>query len=614
VTIQSASALAPGREAHGEILDRTAPDELLFVADYVASHPLPIDGYAGTDDYAGQGDWSATAMARAHVYQRLVTHIDSANQLEAHFHRYPGVADALGFDSVPNFRTVNRSWREQFDATTKENLKGLVKQLRKDLLDAPPGPATVVSRTVKTQDGAQIPQEEKEAAYAKVEHRLHDLLDYDRSENARIPAKTFTDFASYCARNTYFPEEGSETWAAEAARNEQELFNPETFRQSIRKKGRQWAVQNTAHTQPVDPGADVDDLDWSLDAYDDDYGGDENWHSLTEEAIEKTVDTLRENGALNDSVPIAIDGSVRNYHKHGSTVSDPPEGVHKSSYYDTKYGWVDLSATALIGDRAVVLGNISYTPENDFFACVKYLIDRCRELVDVDCFYADSEFANTDIMRYIGHVGEDYIFKAREHDGVKASLDDFSGDADWEENFTMKSSRKDIQISTTLFAIESDYRSEVGLDQDTHEQVDLAEFDTVTGQATFDDFEFDKETDYEAFYTNKTIRSEGIKPSENPVAHDTRETVWGLARTYRRRWSIETAFRQIKYQFSARTATRDLGVRRFFWMLALVLYNAWATANLLVQQAVPEWDYDRPPIKGNVFLVEISVRLRPPPG
>jgi len=69
----------------------------------------------------------------------------------------------------------------------------------------------------------------------------------------------------------------------------------------------------------------------------------------------------------------------------------------------------------------------------------------------------------------------------------------------------------------------------------------------------------------------------------------------------------------MKHQFSARTASRDLGVRRFYWMVSIVLYNSWATMNLIVQQAVPEWQYERPPVKGNVFLVEIAKRLRPPP-
>ena len=615
MTSKPGSVVAHRREADGEPQDRAGRDDLLFVADHVASYPLPLGGYAGDDDYDGLGDWNATAMARVHIYQRLVTHIESTNELTAHFYRYPEVADTLGLDDVPNFRTISRSWREQFDATTKENLTGLVKRLRKDLLDAPDGVASIVARTVKTQDGRQIPEEEKDKAYAKVEHRLHDLLDYDRSDNARIPAETFTDFASYCARHRYFPEEASETWAAEEARTEEEVFSPETFRQAIRKKGRKWAVQNTAQAQPVDPDVDYEDLDWSLQPLDDDYGGDENWHSLTEEAIEKTIETLREEGALNGSVPVAIDGSIRNYHKHGSTESDVPEGVHKGTNLDTMYGWEDLTATAIIGDRTVVLANINYMPDDDLFSHVKYLIDRCRDLVDVDCFYADAEFGNTDILRYLHHVGEDYVMKAREYGKVKEILSNIEGDAGWYEDYTMFSGPKNLEVTTTLFAMESDYRSnsDASDGDDESEQSELGDFGTSSGQSTLDELSEDEDTDYEAFFTNKDIKSEGIRPSEDPVAHDSRNTVWGLAEDYRNRWSIETGFRQMKHQFSARTGSRDLGVRRFYWMLSIVLYNAWATMNLIVQQAVPEWDYDRPPIKGNVFLVEIAKRLRPPP-
>lgn len=612
MTSKPGSVVAHRREADGESLDRAGRDDLLFVADHICSYPLPVDGYAGDDDYDGLGNWNATAMARVHIYQRLVTHLDSANELTAHFYRYPEVADALGLDDVPNFRTVNRSWREQFDATTKKNLKGLVKRLRKNLLDGPKGPAAVVSRTVKTQDGRQIPQEEKEAAYAKVENSLHDLLDYDRSDNARIPAKTFTDFAAYCARNWYFPEEASETWAAEEAQGEEEVFSAESFRQAIRKKGRNWAIQNTAQTQPVSPDVDYEELDWSLDPREE-YDTGKNWHSLTEEAIEKTVQTLRKEGALDDSVPIAIDGTITDYNRHGSTDSDIPPGVHKGSNLDTRYGWEDLTATAQIDGRTVVLANINYVPDDDLFAHVKYLIDRCRELVDVDCFYADSEFGNTDILRYLHHVGEDYVIKAREYSTIKEIFEEVDGDAGWRD-YTMFSGSKNIEIDTTLIAIEADYHSDTkDEDEEESRQTEIGDYSPSTGQSTLDELEEEKDRDYVGFFTNKTVKSEGIKPSENPVAHDSRNTVWGLAESYRRRWSIETGFRQVKHQFSPRTASRDLGVRRFYFMMSVVLYNSWATMNLIIQQEVPEWDYERPPVKGNVFLVEIALRLRPPP-
>lgn len=612
---QPGSTVASRHAAHEDQQEPAAPDDLLFIADHIASYPLPLGRFAGDDGYDGRGSWRATAMARAHIYQRLVTHIESANSLEAHFHHYPEVADRLGLDESPNFRTLNRSWREQFDATTKKNLKGLVKTLRKDLLEATEGVASIVSRTVKTQDGRQIPQEEKDKAYAKVEDRLYDLLDYDRSDNARISAETFTDFASYCSRHRYFPEEGSETWAAEEARDEDELFNPETFRQAIRKKGREWAVTNTAKSRPVTE-SDPEEFDWSIDPHDDEYGGEENWHSITEEGIEKFVGTLQESGVLTGEVPICIDGSVRPYHRHGSTKADRPEGVHWRGAQKPSYGWEDLSAVAIVDGRAVCLANINYTPDDNLFESVKYLVDRCRDLVDVECFYADAEFGNTDIMRYIDHLGEYYVMKAREHQGVKKVLNNFEGEADWVDEFGLKSTRKSIHYTTSLFAIESDYKSTITPANERgeeSEQVSLGDFSTREGQSTLDELEGEQEVDYEAFYTNKNIQSEGIRPSKNPVAHDTRNTVWGMAASYRRRWAIETAFRQVKYQFLARTASRDLGVRRYFWMMSLLLYNSWATMNLLVQQAVPEWTYDRPPVKGNVFLVEISKRLRPPP-
>jgi len=137
-----------------------------------------------------------------------------------------------------------------------------------------------------------------------------------------------------------------------------------------------------------------------------------------------------------------------------------------------------------------------------------------------------------------------------------------------------------------------------------------------TGALTDDDLAAeDNDTEFVAFVTNRDIDGVGIDPAKNPIGHDSSNTVWGAAEDYRGRWSVETTFRQVKYQFLAKSRSRDLGVRRFCWMLAIILYNSWAVLNLMIQRSVPTVSDDRPPVRANVFLEEMAARARrwPPP-
>nr|WP_272931412.1 transposase [Halobacterium noricense] len=339
-----------------------------------------------------------------------------------------------------------------------------------------------------------------------------------------------------------------------------------------------------------------------------------------EEGIDRLVAQLDEEGLLDESVPICIDGSIRNWHKHPNGADQRPDGVYREEYFETDYGWKDISANAIINGRSVVLANVSMVPGDKTFKAVKYLINRCRDLVDIECVYADAAFATTQITRYINHIGEDYVIKKPHTSAVQDELEEFTGRADWTE-YTMRTGtgaqRGIRESSTTLFGVEK--RGQIGVKRgetmhDEHSQSGLDDFDVQSeGQTTLEDHKPAEDIEYAAFITNKEIESVGIDPDENPVAHSPENTVWGVAEGYRQRWSIETAFRQVKYQFLARTTSRDLGVRRFYWMLAMMLYDSWAVMNLLVQEWSDDYREDRPPVRAKVFLEALARRDQPPP-
>lgn len=49
---------------------------------------------------------------------------------------------------------------------------------------------------------------------------------------------------------------------------------------------------------------------------------------------------------------------------------------------------------------------------------------------------------------------------------------------------------------------------------------------------------------------------------------------------YRRRWTVENVFKPGKSVFLAKTYSVNPAIRGFFWILSILLYNAWALCNL----------------------------------
>jgi hypothetical protein len=109
-------------------------------------------------------------------------------------------------------------------------------------------------------------------------------------------------------------------------------FDPETYRRAVRNKERErvvvdgevhW-VKPRASVDETTPNPDVydswdalaaDGVDWSIDLLNDP-GGTDDWHSTTEEGIERFVAELTEDGIIDGPVPVCIDGSIRSWHKH----------------------------------------------------------------------------------------------------------------------------------------------------------------------------------------------------------------------------------------------------------------------------------------------------------
>ena len=57
--------------------------------------------------------------------------------------------------------------------------------------------------------------------------------------------------------------------------------------------------------------------------------------------------------------------------------------------------------------------------------------------------------------------------------------------------------------------------------------------------------------------------------------------VAGLPEDYRKRWGIETGYSGVE-EFRARTTSRNHALRLIYFFHALILYNAWLLANLII--------------------------------
>lgn len=72
---------------------------------------------------------------------------------------------------------------------------------------------------------------------------------------------------------------------------------------------------------------------------------------------------------------------------------------------------------------------------------------------------------------------------------------------------------------------------------------------------------------------------------------------------------METAFRDKKGTFAAKTRSRDLGYRRFLWMMENLLYNGWVMLNTAVANQIPDRDDDEIVVKQATHLDELDRRV-----
>ncbi len=644
------------------------------VADVLTS---PLVDAMPDDDLKPNSKYDLKPMVAAWMYRLVVPSegysLVSWEQLANRLDDDPDLAETLGFDpdQTPSERTLRTQWwtrvrqsyrvyvrymaaekalkAERYGLETAENIReNLIADFERE--DGEPEHDPI----------GELEQDIKDRAYDIQADMLRDLCTYDRDDSTEWDSDLITDTGSHMCRRNEFAEQGIERMGKEYGLIEEHedgsqdwnVFTPQTFRRTVRNVER-YKVDGASHSDEDkedddDYGADwvlphelVDEAvvrgdlrealeeEWAINPHNPE-GETSVWHRRTEEGIERQIQWLKDEDVIDedDSFRLRIDYTTHNYSRHSSTESIPPIGVHKQSHLDTGYAYKELQATIKINGRAFVIASVNYLPTNKQFQCVRYLIDRAQELVNIDTVLGDAEFCTVALARYAAHRGCDYVFRKGATDSVKETIEvDISGEADWVDDWTMITEGRFDDIDTTLVAVEKNFKSggdsddDDDGDEDDEPDTTLDDFNGeddeepgVQGQLTLEQaidepHKDSEDIDYFTMITNRSVKGPGINPDDNPIAHDPSETAWGIGRIYRDRWSVETAFRDRKETFQAQTTSRDLGYRRFLWMMANLLYNGWVLLNTAVADQSPDRDDDEIVVKQATYLDELDRRV-----
>ena len=261
---------------------------------------------------------------------------------------------------------------------------------------------------------------------------------------------------------------------------------------------------------------------------------------------------LRERRLLPDCVDLAIDLHEWRYY-----------GTADTDHVLTTYPDHGTTRTYCFATVCIVAPRIRFTlavlpmEANGFRAkreAVRTLIETAREYVSIRHVYLDRGFYQVHVVAELNQLNVDYIVRARPSKGMTDRLSD---DAETVvDDYQMQRNREPrASAEVTVFAVP--HRT--------------------------------NEDEHVWFVTNLAIDE---------------EATYAYAEAFRRRWGIETSYRQIG-DFLPRTSSPTFSVRLFYFLFAVTLYNLWVLANLLISDGkMPK----KPPISTRIFRLFLAPR------
>ena len=430
-----------------EALRRDLADRYDDIVDII--RPPLIDAVP-ENDLKPTSTYDFTPMVCAWIY-RLIAPSDgysvvSWEDLDGRLDEDDALATKLGFDGeTPTEKTLRTRWQTRVRPAFRDHVRYMATECAVKAEDYELETAEDIRENLIAEHRdddkpdvdpiGEMEQEIKEDAYTLQADIICDVCSYNRDDYYEWDDNLITDAAAHMCRRNEYAQQGIERMGKdygliqerEDGTEEWNVFTPQTFRRTIRNVertkidgyydddeeayGARWLPAHDLVDPAIVRGDLRDALEeaWTIDPHD---PGSETatWHLRTEETIERQIEWLKGEDVIDedDTFNLRIDYTTHNYSKHSSTESDPPVGVHNQTHLETGYAWKELQGAIKINGRAFVIASLSYTLQNDQFQGVRYILDRARELVNIDTVMPDAEFVDTKICRYIRQVGCEY--------------------------------------------------------------------------------------------------------------------------------------------------------------------------------------------------------------
>ena len=252
--------------------------------------------------------------------------------------------------------------------------------------------------------------------------------------------------------------------------------------------------------------------------------------------LDFTVQALRSDGMLRKPVTVAIDKTLIPYYGDrsdmtGRIYSKPDRGTKVFEAYATAQ-CVDGGCRAQLAARVVERGAfLAEIVEN-------LLKDLARNRVRVRRLLVDREFFSVSVIRLLCKLGVMFVMPAvRTHGTAAAIAEHAAGVRNAVSKHVIKSASGE-KVEVTLLIVKKKHAKK-------------------------------GEDEYLAFVTNLP------RPSVAGLLD--------LPAEYRRRWGIETGYRDIK-RIRPMTTSRSLSVRMAYFFFALAMYNAWIASRHRVRR------------------------------
>lgn len=529
------------------------PEAFELLASILGEEPLPFDFRAWPIAEGYNGQYDLSTLLRGHVYRLAIPDIGGHHGLSSRLDAQTNVADRLGFTAVPGRDTFRRVWAT-LTPEDRETLAGHAAALRRRVVvtDVPGVGALEPEPLDEDEELDEIPVSEKSRAVEQLRSFCYEQLGFDRAHNTTYHRDELLDVQAEVSRETGFVQGTIED---------------------------RWTDGDDCHTPKTHFNA-IQNVE--LD----------EWRDRFHSVFETQVQAAKNAGMLQRKVPIHIDATIIPYYKRGHT-DDLPEGVTGNvKARGTHYGYKHVTVSAQDKGRTICLATFDVTDRGQMEIAVKDIVKKAEEMVHIESLSMDSEFGKANLINWLDDRGiTTYVHLPRRGKRLKRLLVQMSGKFDQAEYSLGASNYYDPTTEGTVI-VERDYDEDEPDGPEPGGGLEASSLSMFGAGVDHADIDLDDIGDqwwrrWRPYFTTADVAEGDVETH---------------IRRYKRRWSIETKYRVIKDEFLGRTTAHDYRSRTFFWLFAVMMYNAWVLLDIFMRADYPDLaPPDRPAMPARTF-------------